>query len=289
MKKCFFFLIFICFLCFFAVKRTDNFQTNKLKQPSKILKKCQLLGKKEFDEKDFKKIEKILSQNFYYLDKGRQAYVFLSFDKKYVIKFINYKSIYYPKFLKNFEKFNFIKRILKRRDKKLKLTINGLFLASNILKEEAKTVFSNIDQNIFKKKIRIFNKYGQKFEVNLNDTLFVIQEKMDSFISSFEKCTNKKCFKNRLDQIIKTIEKRVKKGIADDDIDIFKNMGFLNGKFFILDTGRLYLNKNLKTDKASFEKEMVLSTKKLKKWLKDDVSMQNYLDEKILEIVNKNF
>lgn len=219
----------------------------------------------------------IFSNKFFYLGRGRQYFVFESEDHKYVLKFLNKSNFTYPKILKWFYFLPFIKHIIDRKDHKKDLTFKSMQLSSKNLKDEAKLIFINTVPTRDFPKVILQNKSKVDIKVNLNDTFFVLQRKCDPFFDTLNKMheINKDEFHKAIDSYLSLIGSRVLKNIADDDLNIETNIGFVEDEAMIIDTGRLYFDEKLK-DQSYKKLEFLRSTKLLKKWLE-----KNYDDELI--------
>ena len=84
----FFALVFFIWL---AINRTDGFKSNLITRLDKVDDTYKIDVEKNLEE-----TKEILSQNFHYLTRGRECFIFESQDKKYVLKFFD-SSRYYTK------------------------------------------------------------------------------------------------------------------------------------------------------------------------------------------------
>lgn len=245
------------FLSFLAEIRTEGFRVSKLKHDTFV----------EISNFD-------LNKNFFYLGRGRQFFVFQSQCGNYVLKFINFNNISYPKIFKYIP---FFKNSLNRRDQRWDLTFNSLKLALN-LQEETKIKCIHLGRST--QSICIFDKFNRKFILDLDKTGFIIQRKADPFFPTLQKAYEKEGIDGvikRIDAFLKVINDRISKNIADDDLNIANNMGFVGEEAVIIDIGRLYLDPNLIR-----KKELLRSSKNLRVWLLNNYpNVVGYLDEKI--------
>jgi hypothetical protein len=282
LKKIFFLILFLVFCYFLAEIRTDGFRTPKI--VFKVDYKTSL-GSVFCEDKS--EVDEILSKKFVYLGRGRQSFVFESGE--YVIKFLNYRNIYYPKFLK-FLKIPILQRSLDRKDRRFPMTFDSIALCCDKLRDETALIHSNIggDKGV-DRKLRIENKYGQEFEVDLDSTYFVLQRKVKPLyetLNGYYERGGVKELKLGIDSFLKLIFSRCRKLIADDDLNSGKNCGFLDRRAVIIDVGKLYLDESLR-DEVSFKVEVLRSTKFFRRWLlKNYPEVVGYLDEKIGKITN---
>src|SRR3972149_7013384 len=126
------FIIFIFFFIFFKIK-DEHFSLNKIQKVNE--------KKNELDETvDLEKINSILNQKFYYLIRGKQFFVFLSEDKKHVIKFYdrnrNHSDLFFPNISMPKKLDNMRKGFYERRRKRFLKEMESLKMANeNSLKE----------------------------------------------------------------------------------------------------------------------------------------------------------
>lgn len=278
LKRLFIFL-FIIFLWLLAEKRTDGFRTSKI-----IFDLPSYWRTPDLTIEEYQKINAILNQKFKYLGRGRQCFVFESETHEYVLKFINFSNVSYPAFLKMFPLAP-LKKSLARKDERFPQTFASLALAFEKLKDETALVYVHLDGKKINNKVEIKNKYGQTFGINLNETCFIIQKKAKPLFLSLEEFFLKekeKGLEKGIDEFLNVIVARCKKNIADDDFNAEMNIGFIDGKALIIDTGKLY-PANLE-NKEAFKGEILLSTKFLRRWLeKNHLEALPYLEKRIEE------
>jgi len=275
----FFFLLFFIWL---ALNRTDGFKTNLI---TKFEKEDDTYKIDFFN--NFSETKKILSQDFHYLTKGRECFIFESADKKYVLKFFD-SSRYYtkyffpnvslPKFLDNYRKKHYV-----RRSNKLAFNLSSAKLAFKNLKEDSALIYVNLNiSDNFDNKIKIKNKYGKSFDLDLNNIFFILQKKCDIFYQVYEKTTDEKYKLYLIESFLEMAHNRTKKLIIDDDIGKKRrNWGLINNKAVTIDIGRWYFDEKLKT-LFGYKKEMIKATKILKKYLEDNEPEKiNFLNQKL--------
>lgn len=271
-----------CFSFYLAESRTDGFRTSKVMFH---LDYDRIYEIDNLTEKDISKAQNIFEQNFIYLGRGRQYFVFESVDGKYVIKLLNINNFSYPSFLKKLSFIKPIDKIVKRKEGKYPLSFSSMKLSFEKLKHESKLIYINLDKS--KKLHRILNvtnKCNGSFKIDLDKTIFILQRKVSPFFVALEKIyesEKEKGLEEAIDEYLNFITSRCKKNIADDDPTISDNMGFKNHIPVLIDTGRLYLDEHLQ-EKYCMTEEMLKSTKFLRKWLITHHPNQvSFLDKKI--------
>lgn len=266
-------------LCFLAWKRTDGFRSSAITFSSD--KTFPIL---QTDPPD--NLTGILAQKFRYLGRGRQAFVFVSEDNQYVIKFFNFHHFYYP--------FGLKPPFLKDKTKRLDLTFSSYQLAFDKLPEETALIYVHLRQGAvkqrpkFKTKMQLINPVGVPIEIDLNQTYFVVQKKAAPFFGHLTDLAKEKNLPAGIDAFLQTIITRLNAKILDDDLDSGKNYGFLEGRAVNFDAGRLIEQKEL--PREMFVSELRKSTKMLFRWLKDNYPEQSaYLKRRELFFVEKLF
>lgn len=272
----------LSFAIFLAETRTDGFRTSKVifnldYDPSYEIQ--------TITEQDISKARKIFEQNFIYLGRGRQYFVFESIDGKYVIKLLNHCNFSYPSILKNLSFIKPIDKIVKRKEGKYPLTFSSMKLSFEKLKHDSRLIYINLNKSKkLHKTINITNKSNVTFKIDLDKTIFILQKKVSPFFTSLEKIyenEKEKGLEEAIDEYLHFIASRCSKNIADDDPTIQDNMGFKNHIPVLIDTGRLYLSDHLQ-EKYCMTEEMIKSTKFLRRWLINNHPDQvSFLDKKM--------
>ncbi|NGX33691.1 MAG: hypothetical protein K1060chlam1_00031 [Candidatus Anoxychlamydiales bacterium] len=263
----FFSLVFFIWL---ALNRTDGFKTNLITKFEKIDDTYKIdVDKNLLETKD------ILSQDFHYLTRGRECFIFESADKKYVLKFFDssryYTKYFFPKVALPKLLDNYRKKHYNRRSKKLAFNLSSSKLAFDNLKEDSALIYVNLNiSKNFDDKIKVKNKYGKIFDLDLNNIFFILQKKCDIFYQVYEKTTDEKYKLYLIESFLEMAHNRTKKLIIDDDIGKKRrNWGLFNNKAVTIDIGRWYFDEKLQT-LFGYKKEMIKATKILRKYLEDN-------------------
>ena len=196
-------------------------------------------------------LEEILSQPFTFFKKGQQCFVFLSQDKKHVLKLFRWDKLH-ASFLEKL----FSKDAHERKEKKRESDFISYKIAWNNLKEETGLVFLQLGKrskiNI---PITLYDRIGIKHSISTSDIGFILQKKSDDFYPIFQEgAEDLKPFFSSLSSLLQS---RVDKGISDSDISLEYNMGILEGKPILFDIG------NLTKKETSVKEESALILKTL--------------------------
>ena len=235
-------------LSWLAIVRTDGFspsivQGNLLKEKEGIVPY---------------EIREILSQDFCYLAKGRQSFVFESRDQKYVIKFFNQKYFQLPWY-----SFLLGEKEQLKRDRRRFFYKNSYALAKEEFGEEILYLHEGPSDSL--PIISLVDRASRHFLIDLNQTPFVLQRKGIPFYQHLRALYENKggeALCTQIDQFLEAVKMRIEKKIADADSDVEHNWGVIHGRLFHLDPGRLYYDENLDADM-----ELRSATRKLHKWL----------------------
>jgi hypothetical protein len=271
-----YFLIFFVAISLLILgeKRSDGFRTDKILFSLNYDPSYEITS---LSNNDLIKIEEILNQNFFYLGRGRQFFVFESEDRKFVLKFLNHSNFSYPSLLKKISFFKPVRKVIKRKDFKYPLTFSSLKLSFENLKEEAGLVYLNLNKRQqLGMKVNIVNRSGVSLSIDLDSTFFVLQKKATPFFAYLKRAyeeNGERGLEQAIDSYLLLIINRCQKNIADDDFNLGDNIGFYENKPFIMDTGRLYIDRDL-SKKEHLACEIYRSTKLLRKYL-----VKNHPDE----------
>ncbi len=212
-------------------------------------------------------LQTILSQPFNYLNRGAQAYVFESKDKKYVIKFFrHHNSLFSTK-----------KRKTLTHQKILRFC-SASILAYTKAHEETGVLFLHL--NPTKETLphlQVTGPLGGHFSLNLNSYRFIIQKKALPFEEALLHAYHSHdtaLMAHYIDSFVKLLKSRTEKGLRNTDPSLFRNFGFLNKEAIEIDFGNYQEDPN--------NKDLYLFTKKFRKWLsKNTPEWVPYLNEQI--------
>lgn len=237
-------------------------------------------------------LSKIVNQKYRFLNKGRQSFVFVSDDKKYVLKlfrFHRYRSSIFNNFLSSF---NLAKRYTKKmQDEKNDLyyeSMNSYKLVYENLQDETATIYVHLNKtNHLNKKLQIEDKFKVQHVINLNLFGFVIQKKASSFKRALLKTKDdKKNFEILLNSFFDNLQSIYSKNLLNKDRHVIQNLGVVNGnKVVEIDIGRFIIKNDFNKEKIKFEATHYITY--LKKWLLKNMPRRvEFLDEKLLGLIN---
>ena len=236
-------------LSWLALQRTD-FSLDKISAPLVL----------ETDEIDGMSA---LQQSYHFLGKGKQSFAFESADGETVLKFFNRSYFQMPWY-----SFLFSKEVEKRRRREF-FYLHSYPLAEKFFRSQTGILYLHLGKTRGLPTVTLRDKASRVFSVDLNEVPFVLQRKGEPFYSVLQAIYEQRGNKGlmfALDVFLEMIATRIARGVADADHDVEHNFGFLDGRPFHLDPGRLYLRDF--SEKESFDHEWWSSTHSLRKWLR---------------------
>lgn len=239
-------------LIWVASVRTDGFSPSLIEGP--LVAEATLPVSTEARE--------ILSQPFHYFDKGRQCFVFESADGQYVLKFFNQKYLQVPWYSFFVAKKETAKRALRRY-----FYENSYEIAYRELGEEI--LYLHLGPSDSLPRTVMTDKAGREYALDLNALPFVLQRKGMPFYAGLEAVYQKEGLQGlcgEIDSFVEAISRRISKNIADADSDVEHNWGYVDGKIFHLDPGRLYYDEQL-LEPDRLKQEWDRATHSFHKWL----------------------
>lgn len=211
-----------------------------------------------FSEKEVPSfLHSFFSQQFSYLGKGAQSYVFASEDGQYVLKLFKKKHFTTHRWV---DALPFFEEHKKKREQRRKALLESFALAKEKLKKGGGLLFCRVSPGgEWEKEVSLKGKEGTFFQVNLADVPFVIQKKgvpYYAYISSLMLEGNQEKARQALNKVIALKQMLAEKKIWDQDHAFGQNYGFdKDGEPFLIDLGRLKERKDLSSD-AIFQYEM---------------------------------
>jgi hypothetical protein len=237
-------------------------------------------------------VERALSQPYRFLSKGAQAFVFLSADERYVIKFFKlhhlqpslwvrvlhwpWRTALYP----------LEKRVEKRRD--LVKTFTSYKIAYEQLREKTGMLFLHLNKSDnLKRKLCFSDPLGIVHAIDLDQMEFFVQRYARPFLSELERyiAQGEREKVNRvLSGLVALLVSRNQEGIFDKDPDIKTNFGILNTEAMQIDVGR-FSRDNGRKERAAYSEEIRRITDGLNHWLRErDPALSIHLQEEIAKL-----
>lgn len=246
---------------------------------------------------EYKEIDRALDQQYSYLGKGCQAYVFDSDDGQYVLKFFKYQR-FRPQSWLNF--FTFIPMIdryqqLKSTQKKHKLdnVLRSWKIAFENLSKETGVVYVHLNKsNDLHKTITLRDKMSIEHQLNLDQMEFLVQHKAEMLCSTLKTMIDQDDLDQAellIDRLLVMLLSEYFRGYADNDHALMQNTGVWNGHPVHIDVGQFIYNATVK-DPAVFRQELYDKTYKFHLWLKQyNADLAAYLQNRLVAIIGQDY
>lgn len=236
-----------------------------------------------------KELDQILSQKFTYFSKGSQAYVFISEDKKYILKFFKQHKLrpntwlaYIPiSFNPYYQEYLFKKE-------KCRNTFNACKTAYLELKKETGLVYVHINNSRdLNKKVTIFDKNGEKHLVDIDKTSYYVQKRAQLIYSRLSELMHMgdiEGAKRIISSVFSLIDFFGKKGVVDNDPILRKNFGLIDDVAVQIDVGKLRIDP-IRQKNLNYKQEVGSITNSFKAWLeKNYPELSEHFDHCLKEI-----
>jgi len=266
----------------FCQKQTKGFALSKI-APSFGLESTQ-----EIDEA----ILSVLDQPFHYLRKGNSAYVFVSDDDKYVLKFLRRPHLF-PPFWTKFKLARLLlpsysNAVVAECESKKELLLTSYQLAGEKLKDQTGIFYSHMNPTSFlKKNITFYDRIKIKHTIPADTVAFVLQKKAIPFCTYFKQLPEdhkKQAARALLEEFALLLKERASKGIYDNDLSPHYNLGIFQDHFMTFDLDGLKPCSIPQTPE-NFEMHMLKDGRKMIHWLKSvDPDLSIFLQQEILKL-----
>lgn len=261
---------------------TGGFKSNKIIPPQNSKSPVNELPHLTENQK------KMFDQEYHFLDKGCQVYVFESSDKKYVIKFLRHHK-YQPHFwmkviscqkngMEVREKYKFAKKL------RLKQVYESYLISYDEIHPITEMVYVHLGEtNYLKKDLIVRDKWGQKYSFDLDHMHYIVQKKAKKFkpelLLLYQQNDLAKA-QDYIDQYFDLIKYRSLKSIRDfDHSGYLRNKGIIEGRIVDMDLGGYK-----KSDLDSFtilDLEISKFSSKFTKWAeKNTPLLAPYIEQK---------
>jgi hypothetical protein len=190
------------------------------------------------------KLSQIFSQPFHYLDRGKQSYVFVSSDKKHVLKFFDTRCM-------QSGPFPLVAPLsAKKCAMKTRRLVNGYVVAQEHDKDNTGLVFVQLTPDpTNSQKAVVIDRFGIQHDIDLGSVPFAIQLKATPTRQIITALLNKgdvEGAKERFRQIFEMYISEYKLGVVDLDHNVMYNTGFVDGRPIRIDVGRLKYSEDVK-------------------------------------------
>ena len=173
------------------------------------------------------------NQKFTYMASGGQCFVFLSEDRRYVLKF--------------FRQGKFSKRTIGNGNKGLRKkqkNFESYKIAYEKMKEETGLVFLHLVTNDgFQRQVTLIDHNKKAHTIELESFEFLLQKTASPLLPALEQMKNQgdlEAAKETIDKLFALIERRHALKVGDLDPAIATNFGLVDGRIWQFDVGRFF-------------------------------------------------
>lgn len=169
---------------------------------------------------------------FTFLDSGLECYAFLSADKKHVLKFFKQHHVREADALARF--LPILSKMREQKRERLENCLRSCQIAYEELREESGLLYIHLAKTENQlPAVTLIDKLGIKHAVPLDGAKFLVQKRADKLMTTL----NSPCAKEAISSLLKLIDLRCQKGIADRDPTLLKNFGFIEDQAIVIDLG----------------------------------------------------
>ncbi len=228
----------------------------------------------QLSEEELKEVDSILDQKFTYYGKGSQAYVFISEDKQFILKFLKQTKLRPKSWLSVFPfSMNpyYQEKLIKQ--KKAEAT----FLASKIafveLKKETGLIYAHLNRDdSLQKKVTVFDRFGEKHLIDVGKTTFYIQKRAQLIYARISELMHQgdlESAKNVISSVFQLIDFLGQKGIVDNDPILRKNFGLIEDIAVQIDIGKMRIDP-VSRETLAYKQEVASITHSFRTWLNNN-------------------
>ncbi len=218
-----------------------------------------------------KNLEQILNQKFTYYSKGSQSYVFISEDKKFILKFLKQEKLRPKSWLAYLPlSFNPYHQEYLFKKEKCRATFSACKTAFQELKKESGLIYVHLNNSRdLNKKITILDKNGEQHIVDIDKTCFYVQKRAQLIylrISELMHSNDIEGAKRIISSVFSLIDFLGKKGVFDNDPILRKNFGLIDDVAVQIDIGKLRIDP-VRQQTLAYKQEVGSITNSFKIWI----------------------
>lgn len=242
-------------------------------------------------------INDALNQEYTYLGKGCQSYVFISRDGQYVIKFLKYQRFRPQMWIDLFTFIPAVERYQNQKtlekQEKLEKVFRSWKLAYEQLQEQTGVIYVHLNKVPMNgKKLAIRDKMNFKHQIDLENTEFLVQKRAEMFAPTIQrmmKVGDANRAKRLLDKLLILLLFEYMRGIADNDHALMQNTGVMNKEPIHIDVGQFIVNDIVKDPKV-YHREIFDKTYRLREWLqKHYPELADHLINRLFAIIEVDY
>lgn len=236
-----------------------------------------------------------LDQEYTYLESGSQSYVFISRDRKYVIKFFKHKRWRLNPFFEAVPlpaSFNTKRERWKEKKKEtVESTFKSCVTSYNHFKDETGLFYVHLNPTTeLKRTLIVKDLIGLKHKIHLDKIQFLLQRTAtptDIYLLKLKETGDTEKGKKAIVALLNFTVERAKKGYSDKDPHLIRNFGFINDKVVEIDVGGFHRDPKKDLD-YFYSHEIYRIQNKIVPWLnKYYPELSTFAEEQIQEVIHK--
>lgn len=248
---------------------------------------------KALTDRQKKEIDQALAQNYTYLGKGCQSYVFASQDGKYVLKFFKYQRfrpqgwLDYFAFIPAVDEYRLGK--IEQKNQKLENIFTSWKIAYDELQEETGILYIHLNKSQdLRKSLVLYDKIGMKHTLDLDQYEFMLQKRahmLTATIDNYMEQQEVAKAKELIDNLLQMILSEYQRGLGDNDHALMQNTGVLGNQPVHIDVGQFVRREDFK-ESTCYKQELFNKTYKFRIWLKKyHPEISSYVDQQLHRII----
>lgn len=295
-KLCIGFALFLFFLSFLlgvdrvAHRHSSRFSLNKIISSQHFSPEWEIPA---LSQEEKQVLDHILSQKFTYYNKGSQSYVFISEDKKYILKFLKQDKLRTRSWLAHVPlSFNPYYQDYLFKQEKCHATFDACKTSFVELKKESGLIYVHLNNTRdLNKKVTIFDKNGEKHIVDIDKTSYYVQKRAQLIYSRISELMHQnevEKAKQIITSVFSLIDHLGKKGVCDNDPILRKNFGLIDDVAVQIDIGKLKIDPARQVSLA-YKDEAGSITNSFKVWLeKNYPSLSEHFEKCLREVQDRS-
>lgn len=293
------FIFFLCFCCLYGLTRlyyavTGGFTIGNITSDLAFDQRWVTHEPSGIEQEE---IDRALNQQYVYLGKGCQAYVFESEDGQYVLKFFKYQRFRPQWWLNNLVSIPAIEQYQQYKASQKKNKLDNVFrswkIAFEDLSRETGVVYVHLNKsNDLHKIMTIRDKMGLSHQIDLDQMEFLVQHKAKMLCPTLETMIDRKEIAQAellIDRLLSMVLLEYLRGYADNDHALMQNTGVWEGFPIHIDVGQFIYNSSVK-DPAVFRQELYDKMYKFHLWLKKrHAELALHLQNRLVAIIGEEY
>jgi hypothetical protein len=219
-------------------------------------------------------VDRLLAQPYRFFSYGGQSYIFLSEDGTTVLKLFKHHHMrsfsWVDRLPHHLSVTKLIKQLTLIPREKLPRFFGSCTLAYDLFKERTGLIYLHLNKTShLKRKLTLIDKLNISHQIDLDQTDFALQKKAELPYDRFRRLKkegNLADAERSLSSLLGLIVERCAQGIEDQDPNIRRNCGFLDGKAIEIDLGSYSRNEALKSPEIG-RQTLLRQTRRLEQWI----------------------